>query len=107
MGSRKQDPACADPLMGAEFRPLRTLWEGADAPYPSEQSARWAMRQLQPRLAPAGALALHRGMLYVHREKLQEAAREHAIEQASKRIARRHPVGIASLRGGVQGERQQ
>jgi hypothetical protein len=87
MASRKADPH-ADPVMGADFHPLRTLWAGEAAPYPSEQSARWAIRQLDARLAAVGALALHRGMLFVHRQKLVEVAREHAIQQAAKRYGR-------------------
>lgn len=63
MGKHKEAPA-ADPVMGADFQPLRTLWEGEAAPYPSEQSARWAIRQLNARLSAVGALGLHRGMLY-------------------------------------------
>lgn len=82
--SKRKDLA-ADPVMGAEFQPLRTLWEGPDAPYPSEQSARWAIRQLDGRLAQVGALGLHRGMLYVHMAKFVVLARQHAIEQAAKR----------------------
>jgi hypothetical protein len=89
MANRMTDPPGGDPLMGAEFQPLRTLWEGANPPYPSEQSARWAIRQLDTRLAAAGALGLHRGMLYVHRQKLIEVARDHAIAQATKRYAKR------------------
>jgi hypothetical protein len=87
MANRLMDPPAADPLMGAEFQPLRALWEGDSPPYPSEQSARWAIRQLEKRLAAAGALGLHRGMLYVHRQKLIEVAREHAIAQATRRYA--------------------
>lgn len=79
----------ADPIMGAEFQPLRTLWEGPDPAYPSEQSARWAIRQLDVRLAQAGALGLHRGMLYVNLSKFVEVARQHAIEQAAKRYERK------------------
>lgn len=88
MASRKDDPH-ADPVMGRDFRPLRSLWEGKDAPYPSEQSARWAIRQLERRLAEMGALGLHRGMLYVHHQKLIEVARDHAIAQATKRFQRK------------------
>lgn len=88
MASRKEDPY-ADPVMGAEFQALKSLWEGHNAPYPSEQSARWAIRVLEPQLAAIGALALHRGMLYVHRQKLIEVAREHAVAQATKRFQRK------------------
>lgn len=84
--NRKQE-AGAHPLMGAEFQPLSALWQGPGAPYPSENAARWAMRQLQEPLAAAGALGLHRGMLYVHRQKLIEVARQHAIAQATKRYS--------------------
>jgi hypothetical protein len=73
--------------IGEDFAPLRVLWEGESPTYPSEQSARWAVRQMQGRLAEAGALALHRGSLFVHRQKLAEVAREHAIQAASRRYA--------------------
>lgn len=85
----------ADPVMGAEFQPLRALWEGDGAPYPSEQSARWAMRQLQPQLAEAGALGLHRGMIYVHRVKFADVARAHAVQAAVRRYGRVRIVGGA------------
>lgn len=85
----------ADPVMGEEFQPLRALWEGAGAPYPSEQSARWAVRQLQPQLAAAGALGLHRGMLYVHRVKFADVARAHAVQAAVRRYGRVH-IGAAA-----------
>ncbi|TFZ03366.1 hypothetical protein [Ramlibacter rhizophilus] len=88
MTKKKEDPTW-DPVMGAEFHPLRALWEGANPPYPSEQSARWAIRQLQRRLADVGALGLHRGMLFIHMPKLVQVAREHAIEQATKRCVKK------------------
>lgn len=74
-----------DPVMGAGFRPVRTLWEGDGAPYPSEQSARWALRQMQSELAQDGALALHRGMLWVNRDKFAELARQRAVSAAMRR----------------------
>lgn len=80
MAQRKLDPAA----LGPDFLPIRELWEGDGAPYPSEQSVRWTLRQLGPRLAADGGLGRHRGALYVHREKLQEAVRQRAIEQAAR-----------------------
>lgn len=73
-----------DQVMGPDFQPLSALWEGADAPYPSEQSVRWAMRTLAKDLAANGALARHRGMVFVHRAKLLELARAHAISAAQR-----------------------
>ncbi len=67
------------------FRPLSALWEGESPIYPSEQSARWALRVIRAQLAKAGALAYHRGRLQVDPQKVAEIAREVAIERARQR----------------------
>jgi hypothetical protein len=72
------------PLMG-QFWPVSVLWEGDGALFPSEQSARWALRGIRSRLAKAGALAYHRGRLQVDPGKVAEIAREIAIEKACQR----------------------
>lgn len=69
------------------FKPIRVLWEGAGAPFPSEQSARWALRDIRGRLAEADALAYHRGRLQVDIEKAAAVIREAAVEKARKRYS--------------------
>lgn len=99
MAKRTEGPP-ADPVMGADFQPLRTLWEDEPTTYPSEQSARWAIRQLNERLAAVNALALHRGMLYVHRERFVQVAREHAVEQANARYGKKPFTAPAKQENG-------
>lgn len=73
---------------GTEFlgdlKPLSVLWEGAGAPFPSETSARWALRNMREQLAAAGALALHRRRMYVDVQKVGEFMRQAAVDRARK-----------------------
>lgn len=69
----------------AEFQPLRSLWDGANAPYPSEYSARWAVRKLRNQLAEAQAVAVHRSCLMVHPQRFAQVAQQAAIEEFSRR----------------------
>lgn len=70
------------------FRPVSRLWEGENPPYPSEQSARWAIRQMKHELAAAEAIALHRGRTFVNPNKFGEVAERIAIDLAKTRWAR-------------------
>ncbi|TFY99237.1 hypothetical protein EZ313_21975 [Ramlibacter henchirensis] len=70
-----------------QFWPVSVLWEGDGALFPSEQSARWALRAIKRRLAEAGALAYHRGRLQVDPKKVAEIAHELAIEKARQRYS--------------------
>lgn len=70
-----------------QFRPLNVLWVGERALFPSEQSARWALRGIKGKLAEAGALAYHRGRLHVDPGAVALIARDLAIEKARKRYA--------------------
>lgn len=79
----KEAPA---PFLG-RFVPLSVLWEGGNPAFPSEQSARWALRELRGPLAAAGALAVHRGRTMVDPQKVSEVARQLAVEKARKRYA--------------------
>ncbi|TWO71904.1 hypothetical protein FN976_07895 [Caenimonas sedimenti] len=76
----------APAFLGA-FQPLRVLWEGRDPPFPSEQSARWALRQLREPLVVAGAIAVHRGRTFVDVPKVAEVTVRLAVEKARKRYA--------------------
>ena len=69
----------------AEFKPLKSLWEGANAPYPSEYSARWAVRKLRDDLAKAQAVALHRSRLMVHPQRFAAVAEKAALAEFSNR----------------------
>lgn len=71
----------------ADFQPLESLWTGANAPYPSEYSARWAVRKLRDELAKAQAVALHRSRLLVHPQRFAEVAERAAIQEFSNRLS--------------------
>ena len=77
----------ATPFM-ADFQPLRTLWEGSNAPYPSEHSARWEVRKLRDQLAQHQAMAMHRGRMLIHPLRFAEVAERAAIDQFVNRTSR-------------------
>ena len=78
--------APAVPFM-AEFQPLKALWSGPNAPYPSEFSARWAVRKLRDELAKAQAVALHRSRLMVHPARFARVAEDAALAEFSNRAS--------------------
>jgi len=69
-----------------EFVPLNKLWEGSNAPYPSEFSARWAIRKLREELARAQAIAMHRNRMMVHPQRFSQVAERAAIAEFSSRV---------------------
>ena len=71
----------------ADFVPLEKLWDGPNAPYPSEYSARWAVRKLRDELAKAQAVALHRSRLMVHPQRFAQVAQDAAIDEFSRRAS--------------------
>jgi hypothetical protein len=84
---RARKRAAAPGFQLGEFQPLASLWTGDAAPYPSEQSARWELRTLRRELAEAGALALHRGRLFVHPQRLAAVLERAAVERVRARVA--------------------
>ncbi len=72
----------------ADFQPMRSLWEGANAPYPSEYSARWQVSKLRDQLAKNQAMAMHRGRLMIHPLRFAEVAEKAAIEQFANRVTK-------------------
>lgn len=68
-----------------DFTPIAQLWEGDAAPYPSEQSARWNVRQMRAELLAAGAIAVCRGRVMIHLGKFAEVAQQRAIDAARRR----------------------
>jgi hypothetical protein len=84
--STDQAAAALEVLPG--FDPIHLLWDGQPAAFPSENSARWAIRQQRQALIDAGALALHMGRTFVHRERLAKVMREQALEAYKQR----HPA---------------
>ncbi len=74
----------AVPFM-ADFEPAKSLWDGPSAPYPSEFSARWAVRKLRDKLVKEQALAMHRGRMMVHPHRFAKVAEQAAIEEFSSR----------------------
>lgn len=73
------------PCILAGWAPLSELWESANAPYPSSESARWDLRQLRPALVAADALAFHRGRLLIHPQRFAEVKERAAIDAARRR----------------------
>ena len=71
------------PTFLRQFQPLSSLWQGEGAPYPSEASARWALRQLKAVLAQSNALAFHRGRLLVHMDRFALIVEQRAIAPPS------------------------
>jgi len=74
------------PVIG-DFYPLDALYqEGADrAIFPSEQSARWFLRQNRPALAQARAIAIHAGRMLVNPDRFRDVAVAVAINAAQTR----------------------
>lgn len=70
-----------------EFVPLKFLWEGPQAPYPSEHSARWALRKLHGKLGQAAAVAVHRGSLCILPERFARVAEQAALQEFSGAFA--------------------
>lgn len=71
-----------------DYRPISALWEGDDPAYPSEQSTRWALRQLRGELVKADAIAFHHGRILVHPERFARVAEARALQEARKRFGR-------------------
>jgi hypothetical protein len=69
------------------FAPVAALWEGETPVFPSENSARWLIKQQRQALLDAQALAMHRGRLFFHRERLLQVAREHAMAACRQQYA--------------------
>lgn len=78
------------PAFLADYKPFSTLWQGDAALYPSEQSARWAVRTLGAELAKAQAVAIHRRALLVHPERFAKVAGDVALARFQRR------AGVAS-----------
>jgi hypothetical protein len=67
------------------YQPVACLWSGNSPAFPSEQSARWAIRQHRAELAAASALALSRGRLLVQPELFVRVIERASIEAAQRR----------------------
>jgi len=80
--ARKRVPAVE---ILVEFRTLDVLWSGSNPPYPSEQSARWAVRMHRAALVESRALALSRGRVFVHPERFSSVIETQAIEAMRRR----------------------
>jgi hypothetical protein len=71
-------PPLGDPLLPG-FDPIKSLWQGDQPSFPSEDSARWALQRQRAALVEAGALALHRGRIFIHRERFVEVVTQQAV----------------------------
>lgn len=88
MVKRTLPPAATRLPILENFEPFASLWQG-DAPlYPSEQSARWGLRQLRPELAQARAVAVHRREILVHPQRFAEVAERQAFARFQNRVAK-------------------
>lgn len=68
-----------------EFAPLEVLWTGSKPAYPSEPSARWAVRQHRKALIEGSALALSRGRLLVHPARFAQVIETESIKAIRQR----------------------
>jgi hypothetical protein len=68
------------------FGPLKSLWSGDSPFFPSEQSARWALRTQKHSLIEAEALALHRGRLMVDAERAAQVIERNAINAVKAKL---------------------
>jgi hypothetical protein len=67
------------------FDPIHRLWDCEPSAFPSENSARWAIRQHRQALIDAGALALHMGRTFVHRERMAKVMHDQALQAYKQR----------------------
>lgn len=68
------------------YQPLNALWASPQARlFPSEQSARWFIRQHRGALTEANALAMHTGKLFVHPERFGQVVEATALQAARLR----------------------
>lgn len=67
------------------FLSIDSLWSGREPLYPSEQSARWALRQHRGALVQGEALALMRGRILVHLERFARVIEVEAIAAMRRR----------------------
>lgn len=86
MSTEKESAPAFAPLLLPGFAPLKTLWQSADAVYPSEAAARWAIRLHRALLIDAKSLALVRGQVFVHRERFIAAIEAEAIDAYRRRF---------------------
>lgn len=86
---RKSARRAATPLLG-DWDPLPALWSGRAPRFATEHSARFYIRTHHAALAAAGALAVHTGRLYVHRERFPQAVERLAVDAACKGLASQH-----------------
>lgn len=70
-----------------EFRPLEVLWSGTKPPYPSQDSARWAVATHRAALVAGGALALSRGRVLIHPERFAAVIEAEAVAAMQRRYA--------------------
>lgn len=89
LDTASEDRALAQLLPG--FVALPVLWQGEAPPFPSEDSARWALKHQRKALMDANALALHRGRIFVHRARLLDILRNRAIEAYKMRYEAASP----------------
>ncbi len=82
-------PPTVSPVIG-DFFPLTALYaeSAPGAMFPSEQSARWFLRQNRPALAEAKAIAIHAGRMLVNPERVRDVAVRVAINAAQVKVPR-------------------
>lgn len=67
------------------FRPFEEMWSGTTPLYRSKAMARWAIRVLRRELADAEAMAIFRGHLYYHPERVAEVIQRDALARFRRR----------------------
>ncbi len=82
-------PPTVSPVIG-DFYPLNALYaeNATGAIFPSEQSARWFLRQNRPALTEAKAIAIHAGRMLVNPDRFRDVAVRVAINAAQVKTPR-------------------
>jgi hypothetical protein len=80
----QQPKAAAAPFAG--WRPVSDLWQSGA--FPSEQSARWAIRRHKCALYQAQALVLYRGVLMYEPSRFKETVEQRELAASAQRAVR-------------------
>lgn len=85
MSDATQGKEGQSPLL-LDFEPLAFLWQDSRPLCPSEQSARWTLRQHRDALVDARAIAILRGRMMIHPQRFREVLEAQAFLALRGRI---------------------
>ncbi len=82
--AKQTDRGTSDRL--GDYVSQTVLYEGEHALFKSQHGWQWAQRSLRAQLVEADALAIHRGRLLVHPERVAQVVERVAVERARARL---------------------